>query len=292
MLMAHGFNDWNVVPEHSVRIYEAAKAKGIPVQFYCHQGGHGGEPPQELMNRWFTKYLHGVDNGVEKDQRSWIVREKAKRIEPTPYADYPHPDAKPVTLHLSAGGLKQGQLNVRPNLTAARETIVDDVAFTGAKLASLPESNHRLLYATPELSEALHISGYPKMKIKLACSKPAANLTVWLVSLPWTEAPEDKITDNLITRGWADPQNYRSITKSEPLEPGKFYELSFALQPDDQIIAAGEKIGLMIFSSDPEFTLLPDAGTELTVDLDATSIELPVVGGEQAYQSATASQAN
>ncbi len=37
LLMAHGFNDWNVGPEHSVRIYEAAKAKGLPVQFYCHQ---------------------------------------------------------------------------------------------------------------------------------------------------------------------------------------------------------------------------------------------------------------
>ncbi len=286
MLMSHGFNDWNVVPEHSVRIYEYAKAKGLPVQFYCHQGGHGGEPPIELMNRWFTKYLHGVDNGVEKDKRSWIVREKDKRAEPTPYPDYPHPDAKPVTLHLSAGGLKQGQLMPQVKSQAARETIVDDVAFTGAKLASEEESNHRLLYVTPELTEPVHISGYPKIKIKLASSKPAANLTVWLVSLPWTESPENKITDNLISRGWADPQNYRSITESEPLQPGKFYELSFALQPDDQVISAGEKIGLMIFSSDPEFTLLPEAGTELTVDLDATSIELPVVGGLGAFQTA------
>lgn len=288
MLMSHGFNDWNVVPEHSVRIYEAAKAQGLPVQFYCHQGGHGGEPPAELMNRWFTKYLHGVDNGVEKDQKSWIVREKAKRVEPTPYADYPHPDAQPVTLHLSAGGLKQGQLTTTAKPEAVRESIVDDVAFTGAKLASSAESTHRLMYVTPEFSEPLHISGYAKINIKLASSQPAANLTVWLVSLPWTEAPEDKITDNLITRGWADPQNYRSLTHSEPLVPGKFYEMSFTLQPDDQIIAAGEKIGLMIFSSDPEFTLLPEAGTELTVDLSATSLELPIVGGLQAYQTATA----
>jgi len=43
----------------------------------------------------------------------------------------------------------------------------------------------------------------------------------------------------------------------------------------------------MIFSSDPEFTLLPEAGTELTVDLDATALELPVVGGLKAYQAAT-----
>ncbi len=288
MLMAHGFNDWNVVPEHSVRIYEYAKAKGLPVQFYSHQGGHGGEPPLELMNRWFTKYLHGVDNGVEKDPKSWIVRENDKRSEPTSYADYPHPDAKPIQLFLGAGGSKKGDLLTKAAVVDVRETLVDDVAFTARKLAKADESKHRLLYVSPTLSEPLHISGIPKIKLKLASSKPAVNLSVYLVSLPWTEEPQDKITDNLITRGWADPQNYRSLTESDPLVPGQFYELSFALQPDDQVIKAGEQIGLMIFSSDPDFTLLPEAGTELTVDLSATSLELPVVGGSAAYETATA----
>ena len=43
--MAHAFNDWNVVPEHSVRIYEALKGR-VPLQAYYHQGGHGG------IRRW------------------------------------------------------------------------------------------------------------------------------------------------------------------------------------------------------------------------------------------------
>ena len=90
----------------------------------------------------------------------------------------------------------------------------------------------------------------------------------------------------LITRGWADPQNHSSLTNGEPLEPGQFYDLTFNLQPDDQIIPAGQKIGLMIFSSDKEFTLWPPPGTELTVDLDSTSIDLPVVGGSAALEGA------
>ena len=49
--------------------------------------------------------------------------------------------------------------------------------------------------------------------------------------------------------------------------------------PDDQIIKAGQQIGLMIFSSDKEYTLHPKPGTELTIDLDGTSLTLPVVGG-------------
>ena len=56
--------------------------------------------------------------------------------------------------------------------------------------------------------------------------------------------------------------------------------------PDDQIVPAGAQLGLMIFASDPEFTLQPKAGTKLTVDLAGTSIGLPVVGGEAALKKA------
>jgi len=108
--------------------------------------------------------------------------------------------------------------------------------------------------------------------------------------LPWNDANDAndaKITDNIITRGWADPQNHSSLTESKPLKPGKFYEISFDLMPDDQIIPAGQQIGLMIFSSDKEFTLWPDPGTELTVDLDGTSMTIPIVGGLEAFNKAT-----
>jgi X-Pro dipeptidyl-peptidase len=43
---------------------------------------------------------------------------------------------------------------------------------------------------------------------------------------------------------------------------------------------------LMIFSSDSEFTILPKPGTELTVDLDATVLTLPIVGGRNAFEKA------
>jgi X-Pro dipeptidyl-peptidase len=137
------------------------------------------------------------------------------------------------------------------------------------------------------LKQDLHISGVANISVKLAVNKPAANFSVWLVALPWSEDKKAKITDNIITRGWADPQNYKSITKGVPLKPGKFYDLKFDLQPDDQIIPAGKQIGLMLFSSDKEFTLWPQAGTEITVDLNGTSLTLPIVGGKESYVKAT-----
>lgn len=291
VLMAHAFNDWNVMPEHSVRIYQALKEKGVPVQCYFHQGGHGGPPPMKQMNRWFTRYLHGIENGVEDDPKAWVVREKAKRTEPTPYGDYPNPDATAVEL-LPTRLMKNGKggLELNPPKTSGidsnqgKQTFTDDVSLTGAELAQSDSSDHRLLFVTPELKEPVHLSGTPSLSIKVASSKSAANLSVWVVSLPWKK--RGRITDNIITRGWADPQNHKSLSESEPLKPGQFYSLKFDLQPDDQVIPAGQQIGLMIFSSDRDFTLWPKPGTELTIDLDATKLELPVVGGAKAMKQA------
>ncbi|TKC08822.1 Xaa-Pro dipeptidyl-peptidase [Pedobacter frigoris] len=287
LLMSHGFNDWNVMPEHSYRIYKAAEAKGLPVQIYYHQGGHGGPPPMKMMNRWFTRYLFGIENGVEKDPKAWIVRENEPANNPTSYADYPNPAAADVKLYPGAGGITSGKLSTTKPVKQPSEKLIDDVTFSGSDLAKAEKSDHRLLYVTPVLKEAVHLSGLTQVTVKLASSKPAANFSVWLVALPWSQGQTVRLMDNVITRGWADPQNNKSLTKSAPLVPGKFYDLKFSLQPDDQIIPAGKQIGLMIFSSDKEFTLWPKAGTEITIDLNGTTLTLPVVGGLNAFEKAT-----
>ncbi len=311
VLMAHAFNDWNVVPEHSVRIYEALKGR-VPLMAYYHQGGHGGDPPMEMVNKWFTRYLYGVENGVEKEPRAWIVRETAPAPAPapgtppatgrggrgatpppTPYADYPNPAAAPVALRLAKGGAARGTLALTVDGKQGTEAFTDNVELDAPALALAESSPHRLIYATGELAEPVHLSGFARITIRLAANKPAANLSVYLVQLPWTQGAGG--TTNLITRGWADPQNaaqlknggdYHAMERGQKLAPGKFVDLTFDLQPDDQIIPAGKRIALMILSSDREFTLWPKPGTELTVDLDATTIRLPVVGGVEAFRRA------
>ncbi|MBO6575077.1 MAG: Xaa-Pro dipeptidyl-peptidase [Rhodothermales bacterium] len=281
-LMAHAFNDWNVMPEHSVRIVEALKERGVPVQQYYHQGGHGGPPPMAMMNRWFTRYLYDVQNGVEQDPKAWIVRQGNDRLEPTPYEDYPNPEASPVSLYPNAGGQSIGTLTLTAPGAQGVESLIDNVSFDGQALARAEWTEHRLLYVTPELSQDAHISGTASITVKVAADKPAANLSIWLVSLPWTEGGRAK--GGIITRGWADPQN-TSLRESSPLVPGEYRELTFDLQPDDQVIPAGQQIGLMIMSSDRDYTLWPEPGTSLSVDLDATSLSLPVVGGMLSFKN-------
>jgi X-Pro dipeptidyl-peptidase len=291
VLISHGFNDWNVMPDHSVDVYLKLKELGKPAMAYLHQGGHGGPPAPELMNKWFSHYLYGVDNGVEDLPRAWIVREGANHTDATAYADYPNPASQPVSLHLRKGGNRQGVMEAfASSERQGVEKLVDDANESGAELAQAGKSKHRLMYVSEELTAPLHISGAPRLKIRVAANKKAANLSVWLVALPWESGGH--INDNIITRGWADPQNAESLRESKPLKKGKFVDLEFNLQPDDQIIPAGQRLGLMIFSSDRDFTLLPKAGTQLSIDLDATSLQLPVVGGLTAFDAATGMESN
>jgi X-Pro dipeptidyl-peptidase len=288
-LLVHGLNDWNVMPEHSVHVYEELKRRKVPAAIYLHQGGHGGGPTPELMNRWFTRFLYDVENGVEDGPHAWVVREDSARTAPTEYEDFPHPAAQRVRLNLTGGGNTIGGLTTGKASTR-REILIDNVDSSGAALARSAESTHRLIYATPELTAPLHLSGTARVRIRMAASKPAANLSVWLVALPWNDPPRGRANFSVITRGWADPQNHRSLERGEPLEPGKFYDVEFDLQPDDQVIPAGKRIALMIFSSDREFTVWPQPGTALTVELDKTTLELPVVGGKDAWEGAVGAQ--
>ena len=279
MLMSHGFNDWNVMPEHSYRIYAEAQKYDITSQLYYHQGGHGGPPPMSMMNKWFTRFLHGIENKVEEDPKVWIVREGEKQ--PTSYSAYPNPEAKEVLLFLNKENSNNGKLILSPKKGIVKDVLTDNYKVKPKEMASDSKNTNRLLYTSQKLTKDVHISGLPEIQIRLASSKKAANLSVYLVELSKEEGDKDFKYEGIITRSWADPQNHKSLSESEDLIPGEFYDLNFKLNPDDQIIPAGHYIGLMIFSSDKDFTLHPKPGTKLTVDVGNTWIKIPIVRGTE-----------
>ena len=332
-LVAHGGDDFNVMTEQAARLYATLRAQGTPHAFYFHQDGHGGDPPDFLLNLWFTRYLWNQPNGVENLPRSWVVRESAfcpprattvtaeafntalltvastapfrvgltltipqgsatttrvikdipdethltlatavpQRVvagatvdvrcgpaNPSPYTEWPDPAAADTVLRLPAG---------------PPETLTDDARVADTALLSESNADHRLLYVTEPLTDSVRISGTPRVSLRAAFSKPRANVTAALVSLPGAGSG-----GAILTRGWFDPANRGSDAASEPVSPGMFYTLSFAMQPKDTVVAAGRRLALMVFSSDRQYTLRPAAGTQITLDPAETTLTLPVIG--------------
>lgn len=314
VLFAHGFNDWNVMPDHTIRMWDALKTINPSAKIYMSQGGHGAPPPADIQAKWWAHYLYGVNNGVDTLPRAMIVQSTATapalppdtvngrvRVRlatpaPTFFADYPVPGSAPVEVHLSKGGNAVGSAALAVNSKQGTEKLVDDVNVTPAAMAMSASSPNRLIYALPALKDSIHLSGRSVVTLKLAANRPAVNLSVYLVTLPYDSTHIGSAGEvGVVTRGWADPQNWKSLTgdadytsmaKGEPLVPGRFYTMTFPLQPDDQVILPGQQLALMILSSDAGFTLHPAPGAELTIDLDGSSFSIPVVGGSAKLKAA------
>jgi predicted acyl esterase len=75
VLFVHGFQDWNVKPDHVDPWLQELAAHGNPVKGWLHQwqqGGTGHVYPMRTdwnatMLRWLDHYLKGVDNGIDRE---------------------------------------------------------------------------------------------------------------------------------------------------------------------------------------------------------------------------------
>jgi X-Pro dipeptidyl-peptidase len=286
VLLAHGVDDHNVKPRNASALAAELYEHDVPHKIWLTQGGH--TDPRFLheqqwfdeLNQWFAHWLLGVDNGIMDGDRATVQRRDSSGPLQT-YADWPDPGAEAVELNFAPGGRKTGGLRLEnSDETSVQETLVDSPRLSQPKLAGAPRAKYRLRYLTESLQESIRLSGTVQPTLRLSFDSGKALVTAVLVDY----APED--SPALVSQGWVDPQNNESLRESEALEPGKKYDLEFPLQATDHVFEAGHRLGIMVHSSDYNTTKRPPHNPELTLHLDESSVELPVVGGRSALESA------
>jgi X-Pro dipeptidyl-peptidase len=282
VLVAHGLRDWNVKTGHAGQWYTALRHAGVPHKIYLHQGGHGGLPPDRLLNRWFSHYLYGVDNGVQRAPHAYVRRPGGRLVT---YRDWPGPGSEPVDVRLrprrtdARGALRLARpgRQVRPVV----ERIVDTPRLSSDRLAAHPRSRYGRVYVTAPLRRAVRLSGTPAARLRLSFGQPAANVSVALV-----DYTRRNRVSRVVTRGWRDPQNRSSVAVTRRVRPGSLYRLGVRMQPGDHVFARGHRIGFLVMSTDSRFTLRPPAGATLALRTHRTRLALPVVGGAPALRRA------
>ena len=273
VFVVHGLNDWNVKTKAFAAWWERLH---VPRKLWLHNGGHGGPrnaPSYKVTeNRWFDHWLFGVPNGIMGEPKVTLQREDGAY---TSENEWPARGASTTRLWLSPSGALSGRgprgsrHKEHSFVDRGRELDTDDV------LIQSPDADHpnRLAYVTRTLPSDVRLSGTPWVSLKMAVeNRTAANLTAVLVDYS-SGAPV------MVTRGWLDPQNRSSPARSRRVERGKTYRLRWDLQPDDYLFKAGHRIGLVVVSTDHDYTIRPNPGTRLSLKPRGSKLILPLVQG-------------
>ncbi len=234
---------------------------------------------QQTVQRWFDHELWGVDNGVTTEPRAIVQREAGGPN--VPYADWSVPGSRDAELSLTAvSPSAPGGLGAKAPVSPAQSFTDDGRNRPASPLIADPDVSdpNRLVYTTPALADSVQLSGTPSVDLRGSVdSTDAANLTAYLVDY----APSGAAT--MVTRGWMDVQNHKDRARTSTVRPGKSYKFQWDLHPDDYVFAAGHRVGLVVFSTDQDFTLRPLPGTQLSVEPAKSSVTLPVVGGSAVF---------
>jgi X-Pro dipeptidyl-peptidase len=266
VFITHGLEDWNVKTQQFAQWWDALGKAGVTRKLWLHPNAHGGSGDawKQAVHRWFDHELYGVGNGILTEPIASVERANGS-VES--YPDWPDPAARKQTFHLFPGKLAKAA----PRGVTQKFTDNGSVQ-TVEELAKNPAAAnpHRLAYTTEPFTAPVRLSGTPQVTLRVSTDRTAANLTAVLVDYGGS-APR------IVTRGWMDVQNRHSAATTQPITPGEFYTFTFGQQPKDYVFAAGHRIGLLVLSTDHDYTLRPRPGTGLAVKLGQSTLELPLV---------------
>ncbi|MFI5660066.1 Xaa-Pro dipeptidyl-peptidase [Streptomyces sp. NPDC051684] len=309
--VVHGLNDWNVKTKNAGQLWEALKKNHVPRKLWLHQAGHANPMPLRMeewlsqVHHWFDHYLYGIDNGVTKEPQVDVEQADFgwKR-----QSDWPAPGTRSTTLRMRADGAlgsKAGPKRVQ-SLTDAGRTVAAEKLVTSPDAAN----PNRLAYTTRALDKDVRLNGVPKVDVRASLAGTSPYVTALLVDYGRdTRATSGTVTDTsqqvcygegvpglvgetgcayrtkhrtetadykIVTRGWLDARNRTSYERQSKVVEGREYRLRWDMQPEDYVFKAGHRLGVVLISTDYDYTLRYPAGTRMTVRAGDSSVTLPL----------------
>lgn len=259
----HGQSDWNVKQKHAIQLWEALEGV-VPRRMFLHQGGHGSTSRHGLPKKaqdWFDHFLEGDENGITDGAQVEVELADGSLVR---QKKWPNEETRIQRFYFGENGTLSTDVGPKSKLSfkdAGRSKKIETLIKNMNEV-----SDNRLLFLTAPMSKTILISGTSKVSLNLAVmNRKAANITVAIV-----DYDKDSV-GKIITRGWADPQNYQDLNQGEILIPGKNYQVNFNLEPKQYKILKGHRVGIIVASTDFEYTLRPKAGTIIEMNLSKNS---------------------
>lgn len=250
MLILAGWNDDLFFANEGLMAYSCTEApKRIIITNHghlgCYPGPYPGDIPgspesawvMEQVDRWFDRYLKGVDNGVEKEPGVAFYRDR----DPANFGEadaYPLPGTRQASFYLGDNASGGGSLSTRRPRRGFQPDFLLNIGITGSVSLFYFQDAPELMggetmdvprkmdfveipftersYISEPLPSDVTVMGPPQLEVYYQCSAPFAQLDPWLYEV----APDGK--EILISRGFYeghDEQTWSmSDTAGQPIE--------------------------------------------------------------------------
>ncbi|MED4205019.1 Xaa-Pro dipeptidyl-peptidase [Neobacillus mesonae] len=272
----------------------------------------------DTLHRWFDYWLMGIQNGIMDEPQVDI--ERAADVWET-RAAWPDTSAKEFKIRFAPGENEDGAgvLTTGPVRGNFSQSFTDNPRQTETQMVTNETTvkSDRLVFLSEPLSDDVRLSGAPEISLRATVDKENSNLTVMIVDYGmdtrvnhgssgegirtltertcWGESTEtdsacfketEKTTRTgpyeIVSRGWFDPQNWKSLLKTDPLNPGKNYKFEWEALPHDYVFKKGHRIGVIVAGSSYQRTIPSTTGATFQVHLGQSYIYLPIVEGKKA----------
>ncbi|WP_323122840.1 Xaa-Pro dipeptidyl-peptidase [Burkholderia alba] len=280
-LIAQGQADNNVKTKNATQLYDALYRSNKPVQLWLHSRNHDDPAWQKEWQKqilmWYSRYLFGVNNGVER-QPTYVRETPAGDIPAGATLDTGENDTGDTLVgHCHSGHnprdcIPTGELFIKEDAwpktaltpyylhgNGATGGLLTPDASDGPQAPSVGFSKSAgVSYETKPLANATRYAGAIKVAMRGRFAPSVTNVKATL-----------SVDGHDVTYGWANPRFYKGLDAAQNIAPNTPYDFVLEMMPRDFTVLPGSKLKL---------TLQGYQGTsQVTLDLTQSALQMPIV---------------
>jgi X-Pro dipeptidyl-peptidase len=255
VLVAHGWQDYNVKQDEGVRLFEALD--GVPFKrAYLFQGTHETPSSDEwlaLQDAFFDHTLMGVDNGVD-DGPAVVTEGRTIGADGYESAGFREEESWPPA------GTRRSALRLGRGVATWTDT--------GASTEEMESPPGALFFEFAPLKADTRLAGRAVLDAYVRPSREGSHLTPVLVDI----APDG--TRRTVARGFLN-LDYRDGLGSADPAPGEWVRARATLLPQDFTFPKGHRIGLLVMGSNTVWAL-PGTPGSTDIQTSRSRLRLPL----------------
>ncbi|MGT2756014.1 Xaa-Pro dipeptidyl-peptidase [Streptococcus ovuberis] len=297
VVYTHGLQDWNVKPIHVYKVFKALNPQH-PKHLFLHLGEHvymnnwQSIDFRESMNALLSRKLLGYDNHYQLPEliwqdntasQTWQVLDRFgsdKSLElslgqgQVSIANH-YPEETFTRYSKDFNSFKQDLFTDQVNQATIDLTLTEDCWINGrTKLNLRLKSSTNKGFISAQLLDygpAKRITSIPMPLIPRSMDNGRNFVQEDLRELPMPETPY-----RVLTKGHLNLQNRTDLMTIEAVPADSWLEVSFELQPTIYKLKEGDTLRLVIYTTDFEHTIRDNGDWTIDLDLDQSSLQLPL----------------